>query len=96
MEEVFFWDNPDIKSNKTVMYSENKSAPRWKEIFKVFEDKCSDLKMKHYNVYVYCSLPYPPHSKIKKDFGSKFLIGTAKKTSFVFHKEHPKELSKLN
>ena len=74
MEEVFFWDNPDSKPNKTVMYNKHQSAPRWKALLKVFEDKCSDYKKERYNVYVYRSLPYPPDSKSKKDLRSKFLI----------------------
>ena len=74
MEEVFFWDNPDSKSNKTVMYDKHQSAPRWKALLKVFEDTCSDYKKEHYNVYVYRSFPYTPDSKSKKDLRSRFLI----------------------
>jgi len=44
MEEVFFWDNPDNKPDKTVMYNRYQSAPRWKILLKIFEDKYSDYK----------------------------------------------------
>ena len=71
---MFFWDNPDSKPNKTVMYDTHQSAPQWKSILKVFEDKCLDYRKKRYNVYVYRSLPYPPDSKSKKDIRPRFLI----------------------
>ena len=74
MEEVFFWDDPDSKPNKTVMHDRYQSLPRWKALLKVFEDKYSDYIKKRYNVYVYRSLPYPPNSKSKKDIRPKFLI----------------------
>jgi len=67
MEEVFFWNNLENNPNKTVMYGKHQSAPRWKDILKIFEDKCSDYKKKRYNVYVYRSFPYPPSYKSKKD-----------------------------
>ena len=73
MEEVFFWNNPDSKPNKTVMYNKHQSASRWKALLKVFKDKHLDYIKKRYTVYVYCSLPYPPDSKSKKDSISKFL-----------------------
>jgi len=72
MEEVFFWDNPDSKPNKTVMYNKHQSAPRWKALLKIFEDKCSDYKKEHYNVYVYRSLPCPSGSKSKKISNQNF------------------------
>ncbi|ENO11833.1 hypothetical protein MBGDC06_00612 [Thermoplasmatales archaeon SCGC AB-539-C06] len=74
MEEVFFWDNPNSKPNKTAMYNRYQSIPRWTVLLKVFEDKYSDYKKKRYSVYVYRSLPYPPESKVKKNLRSKFLI----------------------
>ena len=42
MEEVFFWDNPDNNPDKTVMNNRYQSAPRWKILLKIFEDKYSD------------------------------------------------------
>ena len=74
MEEVFFWDDPDRKPNKTVMYNRYQSIPRWKALLKASKDKHLDYIKKRYNVYVYCSLPCPPDSKSKKDIRPKFLI----------------------
>ena len=66
MEEVILQENLEKKIYKTVMYSEHQSDSRWKNILKTLKHKNEDYKKEYYNVYVYCTLPYPPDPNNKK------------------------------